>query len=943
MNNLISTRWHLLFVICSFVPLFAFGSRTPIFFQRPMSKLLLASLAVAMAAVVLYNRNPTAAFDDGDDVSGSVAKPLGRRVNFKNFGSVEVARLPTQPHSTGSGLWSVTPGTLMRVGEDGRIRMMIGLTQGLNEKRRKRVAENLGLSPEALVAHALDGGAGYIVAVPTGKAEGEIWEWTGYKDIEWAAGFGVEEAFLEPLLLSFVNGASGLPSEWLRRPLTALLADGTVSTPPGAVRVSNTKVAYGPEAWGVDEVKSLSEHDGVVWVEVSRVGVPMNRATRGVLGIPSASDPWGEVLKGDGQLVSIGDSGVDLEACALRDSTVNATIVTGPTVLPADNGHRKIYAVWQVNDVSDSGEIDGSHGTATIGTVAGINESPGSSGNDWRGMVSDARVLVLDAWPGECREELCGCTYVSGSNTTCCSESMGLPLDLNKNWWSWGYSLGARVHVDSWGAPEQDGDGGAYTLSAREADEFSASHRDWIGVFAAGNGGASGLYTVAAPGTSKNGITVGACQTTPDGFEDALRFMNWDRVIADVASQAAADVCDSCELGCNSTANTECTYWREEFNSTDVCCDNLDTARFCCPSVVNATTVGDFERANSENVPEWSARGPTRDGRIKPDVIAPGVGVVSAGGECGLSSSAEDTLQTTVSGTSSSAASVAGAAVAVRQYFMDGYYPSGALNEDDAHTPSGALIKAMVIASSSTPNGLVGVGTEAWVTTDELVGRAETVGWGRVDLSSVLHFQEAYENEERTAAQVYVIDEGPDGALDSGETRTICVRVTDDSLPLQAVLAWSDPPGSPLSGGTMLVNDLDVLGCRGDQTYSVTPQSVNSAEVLRLGAETGLWSFTVRAGESLSSKQPWALVLTGAQFDIPDACGACPRAPPVQVSLSRVIWVAVGCFLFGGLFVGAVILWVRWRATRAVMDGWSRGTQSANYQQVTETEEANNE
>lgn len=41
---------------------------------------------------------------------------------------------------------------------------------------------------------------------------------------------------------------------------------------------------------------------------------------------------------------------------------------------------------------------------------------------------------------------------------------------------------------------------------------------------------------------------------------------------------------------------------------------------------------------------------------------------------------------------------VAGSAALVRQYFMDGYYPSGTKTQDDAFTPSSALIKAVMIS-----------------------------------------------------------------------------------------------------------------------------------------------------------------------------------------------------------------------------------------------------
>jgi hypothetical protein len=46
------------------------------------------------------------------------------------------------------------------------------------------------------------------------------------------------------------------------------------------------------------------------------------------------------------------------------------------------------------------------------------------------------------------------------------------------------------------------------------------------------------------------------------------------------------------------------------------------------------------------------------------------------------------------------APAVAGHAVQLRQYLLDGYYPSGAPSLEDSFIPSGALMKAMLIAAA---------------------------------------------------------------------------------------------------------------------------------------------------------------------------------------------------------------------------------------------------
>jgi len=115
----------------------------------------------------------------------------------------------------------------------------------------------------------------------------------------------------------------------------------------------------------------------------------------------------------------------------------------------------------------------------------------------------------------------------------------------------------------------------------------------------------------------------------------------------------------------------------------------------------NAITVGALTRRKNLNSKEGydcvaglSSRGPTSDGRIKPDLVAPGTGIFSALSQevdTTDNQEGESSTQTVKDGTSMSTAIMSGAAALVREYFIKGYY------RNDLFIPSAALIKATLL------------------------------------------------------------------------------------------------------------------------------------------------------------------------------------------------------------------------------------------------------
>jgi hypothetical protein len=204
-------------------------------------------------------------------------------------------------------------------------------------------------------------------------------------------------------------------------------------------------------------------------------------------------------------------------------------------------------------------------------------------------------------------------------------------------------------------------------------------------------------------------------------------------------------------------------------------------------------------------VADFSGSGPTKDGRIKPDVLAPGEGVFSvrsdgdlASMQCGITIGASDLIVTSRVGTSISTPIVAAMALLVRQYFLEGFYPSGQRQQSDSMSPTAALVKAVLIHGSS----------RAGLETNTM-----HVGFGRAELKSVLFFR------SQSSHMLLVYQPGSGKYLGTGSEFTQCFGLAAGAS-LKATLAWTDPEAA-LFSGLALVNDLDLsvsgphtlLGC----------------------------------------------------------------------------------------------------------------------------------
>jgi subtilase family protein/BACON domain-containing protein len=384
-------------------------------------------------------------------------------------------------------------------------------------------------------------------------------------------------------------------------------------------------------------------------------------------------------------------------------------------------------------------------------------------------------------------------------------------------WEETAYGQGARISSNSWGLIDTstglpitryDVNAQEFDSIVRDAQSGAPGNQQLTVVFAAGNDGPA-LNTVSSPGSAKNVITVGASENVrPTGT-------------------------DGCGID-NSGA------------------DSADDIAF------------------------FSSRGPVNpaggDGRIKPDIVAPGTHI-QAGvpqlsfftGICDVQYPPLQFLYSWSSGTSHSTPAVAGGAALIYQDFLN----------KEMGAPSPAMIKAVLMNSASYLTG-AGAG-------DNLPSNVQGMG--------LMNLGRAFDGAPRLLTdQTRMLGS-------SGETYHVTGSVASSSQPFRVTLAWADAPGS--TTGAPWVNNLDLEVRINGQVYkgnvfsgpnSTTggaPDGKNNVESVFLpDGLSGDFLVTVRATNIAGDGAPGNADLTDQDFAlvIYNANAAPPSSPIIEVS-----------------------------------------------------------
>lgn len=577
------------------------------------------------------------------------------------------------------------------------------------------------------------------------------------------------------------------------------------------------------------QVQALANVLDVAWIENYVLPQKHNEYGAGVILGSNAANANG--YDGSTQIAAVADTG-------LGDGTVAGAHPDIPAgrIVSIHNWPGVTDTCFQ--NISDDGaiDVDSGHGTHTAVSVLG----DGGVGGEGKSAAPAARLVfqatenwatisnycqILGGWPA------------NGYFLT------GLPEDL-RNMYQQAYNDGARIHSNSWGSSLA----GEYTVNSANTDDFVWNNPDMAITFSAGNEGvdanANGVVdndSIGSPATAKNVITVGASENN--------RVDNWpcDTGLGYTSHDAyqPGETCDS--MGGQNLLGT----WGQRYGNS-----------FTAEPLFSDVTAG-----NQEQMASWSSRGPTDDGRIKPDVVAPGTWILSGYSDLHQEGYEGDPVDPQtgayqwdgwgmplnadykyMGGTSMSNPIAAGAATVVRDYYQKAY----------SHNASAALVKATMI------NSAVDLADENNDGVDDNDFPIPNVheGWGRVNVAAATNGLSQY--VENAAG------------LATGGSANYQFNIGTAGTPFKVTLVWSDF-ASTEAAAQNLVNDLDlVVTAPGGAQYrgnafnggwSQTGGSVdrvnNVENAYVQSAAAGMWSVTVSGFNVPTGPQPFALVVDG--------------------------------------------------------------------------------
>lgn len=603
-------------------------------------------------------------------------------------------------------------------------------------------------------------------------------------------------------------------------------------------------------------------------------------------------------LTGRDQVIAISDSGLDTYHCLFYDPNVKTPFRV------RDFNHRKIVLY---DPVADDLEAERGHGTHVCGIVAGEAGCTDCGLSQYNGVAPGAKIYMHDL--GDLRN---GGGSIIDINLPYYIERMRYASSfISSN--SWGYSSGfeeIRATFSRFAFENPDllflfacgNSYSSYTIhvpsNSKNVLAVGALTSPYGALFEKSSDSimfpSDGIKKYKTVILHNSGPSISDClrsdHSIPFNNKEVLLINSYNkREIIDAQRSVVIIENDdndqvSCEFAMSQVKNASLFIFTKKLSST---CKKTDESTVTVPIYYMANssidrlflqslkkvTVQPHYRGKRESVTRLglSSQGPSSLGYTKPEIVATGQNILSAcaGSTYNRTPRACSTATTvTKSGTSMSTPVAAGVLLIVRQFFVEGWYPScnkpdenlsydaiplGLLIKNDgklnvAFVPSSSLLRAFAVNSAKKIGSLIETGFGA-------MNPYEAFGFTGVGLRVINHF-----------------------FINSGEHYFFNLFVKNSKSTLSVTLSYLDPP-LPVSSSMPLFADLDLVVIspsgkvykgNGFENNLDEDQFATTEKVIINKAEKG--NYTVHIISSrfpMPQKIPYSIVISG-NFDQKD-------------------------------------------------------------------------
>ncbi|MBQ7555313.1 S8 family serine peptidase [bacterium] len=448
----------------------------------------------------------------------------------------------------------------------------------------------------------------------------------------------------------------------------------------------------------------------------------------------------------------------------------------------------------------DSGSLSNIHPDFKNKNVAGVVSSTNTGRTDWSDLHGHGTHVAGSAvgtgaysggrYAGTAPEADLYFICIGGSNNSVYPPEL---TDIEA-----AYESGARVMNNSWGA-YSTAISGVYTQDSEFYDAVCHDHPDFTILFAAGNNNkkidTTGNCTLSTQAACKNVMTVGAAENDRPEFT-----ATYGQLFSNVAAP------------------------------------------------FNTDQAGSPQNGTQQGMAFFSSRGPAKDGRAKPDIVAPGTFVWSTESLYDSNNGGtRSSYYTTMFGTSMATPLTSGAAADAVQF----------LKGKGFSAPSSSLVKALLI------NGARNMGTGQYEDYTEIPDESPNCvnGFGHVNLG---------ESFSPACGNLFLYE----GTISDTDDEKTYVFAKSADGPVSATLVWNDYPGTP-GAGLALVNDLDIAVTCGDYTFYCDGSddhcdSLNNVERYReseFPAGNNI-EITVKGYNVMEGPQTFSFVVSGVDAEV---------------------------------------------------------------------------